>query len=144
MSYDRNWIDALKKTSLQDAMGMTDRQYHRWLKEQAKEYGQYALKDKLAHSIGDGTMWQRTRFDSDGESWRHYGFVLGEEFADYYDADTTFDLTDADINEFFDDSMWESISEGWDCTGKPFTNSIHWHRNPDGSISFVHYMSIDV
>lgn len=144
MSYNKSWIDALKTTSLQDAMGMTDKAYHRWLKQQAKRYGTYALKDKLAHSMGDGSFWQRVRVDSDGEGWRYYGFVLGEEFADYYDVETTFDLTDEDIWYYFDDVMWVSINSDHDCTGRAFTSSIRWHRNPDGSISYVHSMEIDV
>lgn len=144
MSYSREWIEALKVTSLQDAMGMTDKEYHRWLKEQCKEYGRYVLRDKLEHSMSDGTMWQRFREDADGEGWRTYGFVMGEEFADYYDVETTFELTDADISRFFRDHMAITINSCYDCTGKPFTRYIDWHRNPDGAISFVHSVALDV
>lgn len=139
-----NWLNVLKTTSLQDAMGMTDGQYHRWLKEQYKEYGQYVLKDRLAHSISDGTMWQRFHADGDGESWSYYGFVMGEEFSDWYDAETTAELTDSDIAEWFEDHMAVRIYSDYDCTGRAFTQGIDWHRNPDGSISYVHHMALDV
>ena len=139
-----SWLNALKATSLQDAMGMTDRQYHRWLKSQAKEFGCYAAKDSLAHSMQGGTFYQRFRPDEDGEGWKLYGFVLGEEFADRYDVETTFELTDDEIWEFFDRFVAFGTGRGWDCSGRPFTQYIHWHRNPDGAISYVHKVALDV
>lgn len=141
---DFNWLNALKTTDLSTAMGMGERQYHHWLKEQYKEYGTYAMRDKLAHSMYGGTMWQRFRADEDGEGWRTYGFVMGEEFSDWYDVETTNDLTDADIDEWFEDHMAVRIHSDHDCTGKAFTARIDWHRNPDGDISFVHQVRIDV
>lgn len=142
MSYDKNWIDALKTTSLQDATGMTDKAYHRWLKRQAKEYGTYAMRDKLAHGMGDGTLWQRYAFEDEG--WKSYGFVLGEQFADWYDVETTNDLTDDEITEWFDGNMRVIDDSPYDCTGRVFTRYIHWHRNPDGAISYVHAVAMNV
>lgn len=51
--------------------------------------------------------------------------------------------TDEDIKEYVED-MWERINSPYDCTGKRFTIYIHWHRNPCGLVSFVHYMGIDL
>lgn len=139
-----SWVNALKTTSLQEAMGMTDKAYHKWLKQQAKKYGTYALKDKLTHSMQEGTLYERFRADRDGEGWSYYGFVMGEQFADYYDVDSTFELTDAEIQEWFDEIMRVEIYSDYDCTGKAFTEYISWHRNPNGAISYVHKMAVDV
>lgn len=141
---DINWLNALKTTDLSKAMGMDTKQYHRWLKGQYKEYGTYALRDRLAHSMYDGTMWQRFRADEDGEGWRLYGFVLGEEFADWYDVETTNDLTDEEVDEWFEDHMAILFYSDYDCTGRAFTQWIDWHRNPDGAISYVHKVGLDV
>lgn len=139
------YLEGLKRADdLKKAWG-NDREYHKWLKRQYKSYGTYALRDKLVHSLCEGTRWQRFRADEDGEGWRLYGFVMGEEFSDWYDlAETTDDLTDEDIDEWFEGHMAIRIHSDYDCTGRAYTQWIDWHRNPDGSISYVHQVGLDV
>ena len=85
--------------------------------------------DRLAEGL---SQRERRRYDQGGESWRDYGFVrLGNG------------LTDDEIADLFR-SMEVRIDSPYDCTGKAFTNRIDWHRNPNGSVSYVHRMSIDI
>lgn len=85
--------------------------------------------DRLSKSL---EQRERRRYDSDGESWRDYGFIRFED-----------DATDEEIADFFR-RMEVHISSPWDCTGRVFTNWIDWHKNPNGSVSYVHRMSLDL
>lgn len=147
-----DYLNALKTaTDLKQAWGDTN-EYHKWLKRQYKKYGTYAAQqDKLAHSIGDGTMFQRFHADTDGEGWYWYGFVTPYDMVYDYDKDefgsveeVYLDLTDDEIDEWFEENMAIRIHSDYDCTGRSFTRWIDWHRNPDGSISYVHSVGIDV
>lgn len=73
-------------------------------------------------------------YDEDGEGWKEYGFFELEE-----------DYTDKEIDEL----LWEEIGRQYcwtpyDCTGQAFTYWIHWHRCPNGMISVVHRVCLDV
>lgn len=138
-----SWLEALRETSLMGAMGMTDKAYHKWLKSQYLKYGKSAARDRLAHSMGDGFLWQRFHADDDGEGWCRYGFAT-DAITDDFGVDSCDELTDSEITEWFDEYVAVRIWSDHDCTGKAFTRMIDWHRNPDGSISFVHRMSVDV
>lgn len=52
--------------------------------------------------------------------------------------------SDEEIKEYIDEEMWVNIYSPYDCTGKLFTQWITFHRNPCGSVSFVHSMGLDV
>ena len=125
------WLEALKTTSLQGPMGMSDRDYHRWLKQQYKDYDSCIVRDKLARSLCDV---ERTRVDAYDDSWKHYGFIC--DFDD--------DLTDEEIDDWFYTHMRVEIHSAYDCTGRPFTSYIRWHRNPSGAVSYIHCMELDV
>ena len=70
---------------------------------------------------------------------------------DDYDADVyeygflsrRTDLTDEEIEELVED-MRMVINSPYDCTGQRFTRYISTHRNPNGLVSFVHAMGLDV
>lgn len=66
------------------------------------------------------------------EGWTEYGF---------YALDSS--MTNDEISEWFEENVVVRIWSDYDCTGKPFTAWLHWHRNPCGLVSFVHYLSID-
>lgn len=66
-----------------------------------------------------------------------------ESFYEYWLEDGMEDWTDEEIKQYADD-MIERIYSPWDCTGKRFTIYIHYHRNPSGLVSFVHYFGIDI
>ena len=140
---NREWLEALRETSFKEDIGMSDKAYRKWLKKQYLKYGKTAMRDRLAHSMGDGLMWQRFRADSDGEGWCYYGFA-SDAIADDYCVDSCDELTDSEVTAWFDECMAVVICSDYDCTGRTFTYMIDWHRNPDGSISFVHRMSVDV
>ena len=70
--------------------------------------------------------------DSDWESLYKYGFIKGSET-----------WTDDEIKEWIEDE-WCRIYSPYDCTGKLFTVNIYWHRNPNGVVSYKHWMSVDV
>lgn len=68
----------------------------------------------------------------DYDSFVKYGFIKGSE-----------SWTDEDIEEWVRET-WLRIYSPYDCTGKCFTYDIHWHRNPNGVVSYVHQMGVDV
>ena len=70
----------------------------------------------------------------DYESVRLYGF-LPEAFNSF---------TDDEVRAWLDDEMRVTINSPYDCTGKWFTCWITFHRNPNGRISYIHRMSLDV
>lgn len=103
-----------------------------------------AGEDKLAESL-----ICRGRTVSDGEGWKDFGFILPEDIVHDYDTETGewatyLDLTEQEINEWIGDNMFVRIFSDYDCTGRPFTVDITWHRNPCGLISYVHTMAIDI
>lgn len=65
------------------------------------------------------------------EYWSVFGFVDPE------------DATDEEIQDYFDD-MRVVINSPYDCTGRAFTSSLTWHRNPSGLVSYVHRMAVDI
>lgn len=132
------YLNELKKaTDLKSAWGDV-KAYHKWLKRQYREHGTYAAQtDKLAHSMRDGLEWRRFRADEDGEGWTLYGFVD-------FDPEDVALASDGEIDEWFEENMAIRIYSDYDCTGRPFTHWLDWHRNPDGSISYVHSVGIDV
>lgn len=73
---------------------------------------------------------------SNDEGWLEYGiYELDEEQSGMSDDE-------------LDREIWDTFKipfryEAWDCTGKPFTSGIHWHRNPCGFISVIHHIGID-
>lgn len=53
------------------------------------------------------------------------------------------DDTDEELQEWFDE-MRIVINSDYDCTGRAFTRYISWHRNPNGMVSYVHALGLDV
>ena len=51
--------------------------------------------------------------------------------------------SDDAIDEYVDD-LRERVTSPYDCSGQRFTHWITWHRNPNGRISVVHRLGIDV
>ena len=90
----------------------------------------------------------RVCLDDDGESWRVYGYIKPSDILYYLGRHAIWEnyisLTDDDIREFVDECMTVRIYADYDCTGRPFTRWIDWHRNPCGLISYVHAMAVDV
>lgn len=97
-------------------------------------------EDRLAESL---MYSERFKGDSDG-GCTYYGFLLGEDFADMFDVETTFELTDEDIRMWIDSHMRIENNSPYDCTGREFTCWIDWHRNPCGAISYVHRTALDI
>ena len=69
----------------------------------------------------------------DFDTCKLYGFIELPE-----------DMSDGEIDDWFEWNMRRRINSPYDCTGQWFTEYIDWHRNPDGVISFVHTMGLDV
>lgn len=76
----------------------------------------------------------RVRVDEDGEGWREYGIIPADLVNE----------AEGDIDGWLWSLFGVEIHSPYDCTGMPFTVMIDWHLNPDGSVSFVHWMSLDV
>jgi hypothetical protein len=76
------------------------------------------------------------RYHAEDEYTYYYGFVD-------FDGDDPNDVTDDEIQEFFDSQRMVIVSP-YDCTGYEFTRWIDWHRNPDGSVSYVHATGRDI
>ena len=101
-------------------------------------------RDALAVS-----MLHRGRTRTEGEYWTEYGFILPEDILFDYDPEvgeweTYLSLTEAEVNEWIGENMFVRIYSDYDCTGRPFTTGITWHRNPCGLISYQHHMGIDI
>ena len=86
-----------------------------------------ASSDPLLRSLGER---KRIRWDENGEGWREYGIEHME------------DWSDEAVSGYFN-SCQVVIRSDYDCTGRPFTQWIDWHRNPDGSVSYVHKLALD-
>lgn len=100
-----------------------------WYKSSRQGRENRNATDRLSESL----RFQRRRiWDHDGEGWKEYGFIW------FNDSET-----DEDVKEWFDDNMVIRIYSDYDCTGRPFTFTLDWHRNPNGLVSFVHHILID-
>ena len=69
------------------------------------------------------------------EYYSEYGFL----------PQNTAAWSDDEIREYIDEYI--RIPSWWspyDCTGKPLTCWIDWHRNPCGLVSYVHRIGLDV
>ena len=90
----------------------------------------------------------RVCWDDDGEGWRVYGYIMPSDILHHFVYGKIWEdylsLTDDEIQEFVDECMTVRIYSDYDCTGRPFTRWVDWHRNPCGLISYVHAMAIDV
>ena len=75
---------------------------------------------------------QRVQYESEPDVIR-YGF-LPEKMSQF---------SDEDLQIIIEEMMWMDIRSPYDCTGKPFTKWIDWHRNPNGRISYQHYIGVD-
>ena len=53
------------------------------------------------------------------------------------------DWSNEAVKGYFDSKRYE-VRSLYDCTGEPVTLWLHWHRNPDGSVSFVHNIGRDI
>lgn len=75
----------------------------------------------------------RVHYSENGESVTEYGWVDPEN------------CTDEEIQEYFDDQRrYVHWPAQWDCSGQLFTVCIDWKRNPNGMVSYVHRMALDV
>lgn len=104
--------------------GMSKRQVKaikKWFRDRV-----HNLPDRLADPI-----WAETRYlwDSDGYGVTEYGIL--------------WDMTDEEIEDWRADH-WRYGSVIYDCTGELCTRHMHFHRNPEGVVSYIHYMVVDV
>jgi hypothetical protein len=53
------------------------------------------------------------------------------------------DVTDEEASEITE-SMSFGTGVSYDCSGRLFTFLIYWHRNPDGNVSYIHHMRLDI
>lgn len=79
-------------------------------------------------------LWaeSRVRYD-DMESWREYG-IIPAHVVDGIE----------DVDQWAWDTMACYVTSPYDCSGQAFTRFIDTHRNPDGTVSYVHHMSLDL
>ena len=83
---------------------------------------------RLQHSL---LQEERYHIDpNDDEAFVEYGF-LGR------------DLTDEECVKIVREMEVHNYSM-YDCSGKPCTFHINWHRNPSGLISYQHWKVLDV
>ena len=86
----------------------------------------------LDKSIADASR-VRT-WDETGESCTEYGFV----------KDTFPEEEGAELDRTLLQCFGYEILSPFDCTGRWATVSIHGHRNPNGMISVIHNICIDI
>lgn len=102
--------------------------------KQLKKAISKAWKNRLWHEdkLGDSLQWcDRRRYDKDGDSWVDYGF---RDFGN---------MTDNEIDEWLNEHEVHHNYSMYDCSGQAVTVVLKWHRNPDNSVSVIHYMAID-
>ena len=123
---------------------MNQKRYKRYVKKHGRNDVAMEMLNKMVYkkahkqrnnfempSLIDG--WHKHFEEDDGECWINYGLF---DFPD--------DYTDDEIRECLHEELWVSINSPYDCTGKPFTMWIDWHRNPNGMVSVIHHMGLDV
>ena len=94
----------------------------------SSERARRAKSDPLLYSMSERPRWRSN--DKYGEGLCEYGIKHME------------DWSDEAVQGYFDSCRVE-IHSDYDCTGELFTAWIHWHRNPDGSVSYVHQLLVD-
>lgn len=91
-----------------------------------------------------GTPWDYSLAEV---SRTRYWDEMGEYFTEYGILPETYHFTEEE-GEDLDRALYHlfgyEIHSPFDCTGLKFTISIHGHRNPNGKISVIHRMAIDV
>lgn len=121
-----------------------------FLREILKDEAKRASRGKV-DPLGESILHKdRTRATGD-ESWVDYGYILPGDIVFDFDPDVTptewdayLDLTDEEVNEWIEENVVVRIYSDYDCTGRAFTTSVDWHRNPCGLISYQHHMTIDI
>ena len=78
------------------------------------------------------------------EERRRYFGEYGESMVDYGFAILDREMTDEEITEELDWHLRMEVNSPYDCTGQLFTKWIDWHRNPNGTVSYQHYIGLDV
>lgn len=109
-------------------MTFTKRQKRLLSKALGKDIKKRAKGDPLRYPLW---VKDRIRWDDDGEGWREYG--ISDEMGGW---------SDEELREYFDEHRYVIYSD-YDCTGRPFTQWVEWHRNPNGSVSYVHQVGLD-
>lgn len=99
----------------------------RWLLKR-----EYKTNHGMPKEIKPLTEQERFAYNEDCDELIEYGFIQGAEGA-----------TDEEIQKCCDGERIR-INSPYDCTGKWFTWSITWHRNPSGLVSYIHRKGLDV
>lgn len=113
-----------------------EKAFHKFLKAYGKrKVAESSRGDQYAVSLSEKP--RRICDRNDYDSYYEYGiYELDEEQEQ---------MTDAELGkEIYECFRIPFQYEAWDCTGKPFTEYINWHRNPCGYVSIVHCIGIDV
>lgn len=114
-------------------MGITDKKTENTIKkaiaQMYRDKNAYRV-DELEKPLKKATRWI---YDSTpySETCYEYGFLKGTDY------------TDEELQEW-KETEWCYINSWYDCTGEWFTRWIHTHRNPNGTISFVHCKGLDI
>lgn len=116
-----------------------------------RQNGKYGIVCAKDDRIKNSMMHKpRYRADADGEGYVEYGFVVPEKMVYDNGGDTEAleesytTISDAEVSEWFEENVVIRIFSPYDCTGKPFTRFLDWHRNPSGLVSYVHHVEYDV
>ena len=87
----------------------------------------------------DKSLMEETRircWDKWGEYFTEYGFLPETYHFDEAEGE--------ELDRALDEQFRCRCYYPFDCTGQRFTISIHGHRNPNGRISVIHKMGIDI
>lgn len=118
------------------------------IKRYCKRHGYDDVAAKMLCQLVDKrTYKQRNDYKMPSliDSWhRHYDTECGEYWKEYGLCEFPDDYTDKEIQEYLYEELWMSIHSPYDCTGKAFTICIDWHRNPNGMVSVIHHIGLDV
>ena len=97
----------------------------------------YKLDHSTSYDVWDAPLTDAPRSFYDpvnpDDGWVQYGYFDGTN------------KTDVDVREYIDEYIRvRPPYSAYDCTGRPFTAWIDWHRNPCGLISYINHMRLDV
>jgi hypothetical protein len=101
--------------------------------KKTKKLLKHLMKQKPSKPIVSLMDEPRRMYTANGESITEYGWCDPEG------------CTDEEIQKYFDEQHLKvNWPAQWDCSGQMLTVSINWKRNPNGMVSYVHCMALDV
>lgn len=111
--------------------------------------------EKVVRKMYKKIIAERVRRESIGDPYQISLMVKPRKFVKLYDGYIEYGLyeLDEDQKSLSDQELQELVYDEfaipewhspYDCTGRPFTEFISVHKNPNGLVSIIHHVGYDV